>query len=68
MELRQYQQAALSAGLQSLGRGNNPVLQLATGTGKSVIIAALLEHARRAGQNAWALTHVQQLVTQNAAT
>ncbi|MGA0178870.1 MAG: DEAD/DEAH box helicase [Burkholderiaceae bacterium] len=67
MELRQYQQAALSAGLQSLGRGNNPVLQLATGTGKSIIIAALLEHARRAGQNAWALTHVQQLVTQNAA-
>jgi len=43
-------------------------LQLATGTGKSLIIAALSEHYRATGKQAWMLTHVQQLVKQNAAT
>jgi superfamily II DNA or RNA helicase len=49
-----------------LQRGHHPVLQLATGTGKSLIIAELAERYRRAGQQVWALTHVQQLVAQNA--
>ena len=68
MNLRPYQQAALDAALSSLKTGSNPVLQLATGTGKSVIIAALAEHYRLEGRRAWMLTHVQQLVKQNAAT
>lgn len=68
MQLRPYQQEAVTAALKSLGRGANPVLQLATGTGKSLIIADLAEHCRVAGKQAWALTHVQQLVGQNAAT
>lgn len=68
MNLRPYQQAALDAALASLKTGSNPVLQLATGTGKSVIIAALAEHYRLEGRRAWMLTHVQQLVKQNAAT
>ena len=68
MQLRPYQQEAVTAALKSLGQGANPVLQLATGTGKSLIIADLAENYRRAGKQAWALTHVQQLVGQNAAT
>lgn len=44
------------------------MLQLATGTGKSLIIAALAEHYRAANKPVWVLTHVQQLVEQNAAT
>jgi DNA repair protein RadD len=68
MELRPYQQEALEAGLAALAAGKNPVLQLATGTGKSLIIAALSEHCRATGKEAWMLTHVQQLVKQNAAT
>jgi DNA repair protein RadD len=68
MQLRPYQQEAIDSGLSALKAGSNPVLQLATGTGKSIIIAALTEHFRSAGKQAWMLTHVQQLVKQNAAT
>jgi DNA repair protein RadD len=52
----------------ALEAGSNPVLQLATGTGKSLIIAALAEHCRASGKRVWMLTHVQQLVKQNAVT
>lgn len=68
MQLRKYQSEALESALRHLAAGSNPVLQLATGTGKSLIISALAEHYRAAGKQAWALTHVQQLVSQNAAT
>jgi len=68
MQPRPYQQEAVDSGLAALRAGSNPVLQLATGTGKSLIIAALSEHCRAAGKQAWMLTHVQQLVKQNAAT
>ena len=68
MNLRPYQQEAVSSAIEYLRRGHNPVLQLATGTGKSVIISALSEHYRHSGREVWALTHVQQLVGQNATT
>lgn len=68
LELRPYQQEALAAALEALAVGGRPVLQLATGTGKSLIIAALAEHYRAAGQRVWVLTHIQQLIEQNAAT
>lgn len=68
MNLRTYQQEAVSAAEAALARGRHPVLQLATGTGKSLIIAALAESARGRGDSVWVLTHVQQLVEQNAAT
>ena len=66
MLLRPYQREAVDSALVQLQRGHHPVLQLATGTGKSLIIAELAERYRRAGQQVWALTHVQQLVAQNA--
>ena len=68
MRLRFYQQEAYDAAIASLEAEHHPVLQLATGTGKSLIIAALAEHYRQTDRRVWALTHVQQLVEQNAAT
>jgi DNA repair protein RadD len=66
MNLRPYQLEAVEAGLDALNAGGNPALQLATGTGKSLIIAELAR--RRLPGRTWVLTHVQQLVRQNAAT
>jgi DNA repair protein RadD len=68
MQLRFYQQEAYDAAIASLGEAHHPVLQLATGTGKSLIIAALADHYGKTDRRVWALTHVQQLVEQNAAT
>lgn len=68
MQLRPYQDEATQAAIAALGKGVNPVLQLATGTGKSLIIAAIASLYRDLGKNTWVLTHVQQLVKQNAAT
>ena len=68
MKLRPYQQKACSAALVSLADEGNPVLQLATGTGKSLIIAAMAEHFKMQNKRVWVLTHIQQLVKQNAKT
>jgi len=68
MQLRYYQREATDAATTALAGGHHPVLQLATGTGKSLIIAALAEHYRQRDLPVWVLTHVQQLVEQNAAT
>jgi len=66
MQLRQYQIEAVGSCIAALDQGHNPVLQLATGTGKSLIIAALCQHYRSLNKKVWMLTHVQQLVKQNA--
>lgn len=68
MQLRPYQREAVEAAVRSLANGQHPALQLATGTGKSLIIAELAERCRRVGWRVWVLTHVQQLVQQNAET
>jgi len=68
MQLRAYQHAATESAIAHLASGHNPVLQLATGTGKSLIIAALADYYKAQGKRTWVLTHVQQLVRQNAAT
>lgn len=64
MQLRYYQQEAVAAALDSIRRGHNPALQLATGTGKSLIIAELALLASPA--RVWVLSHAQQLIGQNA--
>lgn len=68
MQLRPYQTEALEATLAALRQGYNPALQLATGTGKSLIIAAVAEHLRQREGRIWVLTHSQQLVGQNEST
>jgi len=68
MTPRYYQLEAYEAALKALRSGGNPALQLATGTGKSLIIAMLCAHMERNGGRTWVLSHVQQLIGQNAET
>lgn len=68
MNLRPYQLDASQRAIFHLENGDNPVLQLATGTGKSVIIAAIASHYEKKNFNVWILTHIQHLVGQNAIT
>lgn len=65
MDLRKHQQAALQAIGTALKAGHNPAVQMATGTGKSLVIADL---ASNANYDVWVLTHSQELVKQNAET
>lgn len=63
--LRPYQNDALNAALTELDAGRHPVLCLATGTGKSLIIAALASVYRYLDRRVWVVTHIQQLIQQN---
>lgn len=68
MRLRDYQQQAYESAVLALDSNHHPVLQLATGTGKSLIISALAEHFNLKNKRVWVLTHVKKLVSQNAQT
>lgn len=68
MQLRPHQIAAVAAGWSSLRAGHNPVLQLPTGTGKSLVAAELARMIHLKGSSVWVVTHVQELVKQNANT
>lgn len=68
MQLRDYQLSAVTSLYEALKYRHHPVAQLATGTGKSLIIAEILRREREAGRRVWVLTHSQQLVKQNAET
>lgn len=65
IELRPYQNEALTAALTQLDAGRHPVLCLATGTGKSLIIAALTAVYGFLDKRVWVITHIQQLIQQN---
>jgi superfamily II DNA or RNA helicase len=47
MELRPYQQAALEANINAIESGESPLVIMATGTGKTVIMAKTIEHLSR---------------------
>lgn len=66
MELRPHQTGAVQAAWGSLRAGHNPVLQLPTGTGKSLVAAELARMMRQKDSSVWVVTHVQELVRQNA--
>lgn len=68
MKLRPHQNEASLEAISAISSGFNPVLQLATGTGKSLIIAALANHYKSENKRVWILTHIQQLVKQNSKT
>jgi len=68
MQLRPYQLDAANAALNTLRSGKNPAIMLATGTGKSLIAAHVAAHIARNSGRVWVMTHIQQLVAQNAAT
>jgi len=68
MKLRRYQMDAASAAIDGLKRSINPVICAATGTGKSLIIASLIERLLKAnnGIRIMVATHVAELLEQNA--
>ncbi len=67
MRARPYQLEAIKSCLADLEKGYNPVLNLATGTGKSLIIADLAYTLSRQNKRVWILTHTTKLVQQNVA-
>ena len=70
MQLRWYQEDAINALINYFVQGNkgNPVIALPTGTGKSVVIAGFIKYAMTTwpNQRFMVLTHVKELVQQNA--
>ena len=68
MELRKYQQVAAAKAIQSVYNQENVALQLATGTGKSLIIAEVVRHFSQLKRRVWVLSHIQQIIQQNANT
>jgi DNA repair protein RadD len=62
--LRPYQQDAFTAALAALERGGHPVINAATGSGKSALIAAL---AARLPGRILVVTHRKKLLSQNSA-
>ena len=68
MQLRPYQLEACKAVLDYWGKGGgNPLVDLATGTGKSLVIAALTQKICREypGIGVLMLTHQRELIRQN---
>lgn len=68
LQLRHYQREAYEFALSSLRQGHNPLIQMATGTGKSLVAAELTSHLRKNNGRVWVLAHVQELVAQNERT
>jgi DNA repair protein RadD len=69
IQLRPYQRAAVDATYAYWGReGGSPLIELATGTGKSVVIATLIRElmANYPHLRILSLVHVRELVEQNA--
>lgn len=66
-ELRDYQKEAVQAAKRHLVKSDEPaILDLATGAGKSIIIASIAEWIHKAGKRVLVLTHSSDLVAQNA--
>jgi len=64
LTLRPYQEAAVSAVLEAKEDVWRRLLVLATGGGKTVIAAAILDRVLKAGQRALFLAHREELLTQ----
>jgi len=70
LELRPYQQAAIDAlyAYWAEGKGDHPIIVAPTGAGKSLIIAHLIREAcQYPGTRIMVLSHVKELLEQNAA-
>lgn len=67
MKLRYYQNDAVEAVWSALKRKAHPVVELPTGSGKSLVVAELCHRVINKGGRVLILTHVQELVAQNAA-
>ena len=69
MRLRHYQEGAINAALNHWSAGGgNALIELATGTGKSLVAAELSRAVVEAGGRVGVVTHVRELVRQNCQT
>ncbi len=69
MQLRDYQQGAVDATINYFveGKRGNPVVAMPTGTGKSITIAGTVQRVMQwPNQRVMVLTHVKELIEQNA--
>jgi len=66
ISLRYYQSSAVEAAWEAIKRGAHPVLQLPTGSGKSIVIAELSRRIIERGGRVLNCTHSMELVGQNA--
>jgi len=65
MALRQYQKDTLNNIIRSQRKGNkNILLQAATGSGKTVMASAFVNHSIKENQNVLFLAHRRELITQ----
>jgi DNA repair protein RadD len=63
-DLRDYQQRAVLQLEDALAAGKNPIWVAPTGSGKSLVIATLVERAVERGQKCLILTHRKELLAQ----
>ena len=67
MNLRPYQSEAVQSIFDYWSNGGgNPLVEMATGTGKSVVVASVVKELCGYGARVLMLTHVRELVSQNA--
>ena len=64
MKLRPYQGEAVTAITKSLAGGNNPLLIMATGTGKTVIFGEVAKICHKYDMKALILAHTEELINQ----
>ena len=65
MELRNYQEQAITDLSHSLGKGNKRViLQAATGSGKTVMASSIVQRAIKKGNSVLFLAHRRELISQ----
>lgn len=68
MQLRPYQKESCTAFIDALKSGLNPVVQLPTGAGKSLVIADVCGNVTSKNGKVVVLAHVKELLEQNAST
>ena len=64
MKLRSYQREATKGIVESLSRGKNPLLIMATGTGKTIIFGSIAKMCFQYGMRALILAHTEELINQ----
>ena len=66
-DLREYQTSAVSLAFKSMMKGNHPLIGAPTGSGKTVIMAGIIEYAleKWPGTKILILSHVKEILGQN---
>lgn len=67
LHFKKFQEQAIDAGFESLRKENTDLIVMPTGSGKSVVIAGLLERLKPASnQRVLILSHAKEILEQNA--